>query len=210
MRFRCDCRTPDPGSAPPLLSSSTVVAVLTRPQPVGRSPFLGSSPHSRPLSLSLGVRSLREARERQRLGLAGAAVTLVLFACVLLALRHRVALRLLNRIAARAASWSNRTWRRSGTEPIPALDSFFEEIASIKLPALYLAEVTLFLLWNWVGDCRASGLPFAQRAAAIPWHALFLAYGAIGAAVVTLTPGGVGCHRGRAIRRPCNVRAARS
>ena len=57
---------------------------------------------------------------------------------------------------------------------------------------MYLAEVTLFLLWNWVGDCRASGLPFAQRAAAIPWHALFLAYGAIGAGVVTLTPGGVG------------------
>jgi uncharacterized protein (TIRG00374 family) len=126
------------------------------------------------------------------LGLAGAAVTLVLLACVFLALRHRVALRLLNRIAARVASWLNRTWMRSGTEPIPALDSFFEQIASIKLPALYLAEVTLFLLWNWVGDCLCLGFAVRATGAAIPWHALFLAYGAIGAGVVTLTPGGVG------------------
>jgi uncharacterized protein (TIRG00374 family) len=126
------------------------------------------------------------------LGLAGAAVTLVLLAGLLLALRHQEALRHLNRVAAQAASWLNRIWRRRGAEPIQVFDSFLEQIASIKLPALYLAEVTLFLLWNWIGDCLCLGFAVRATGSAIPWHTLFLAYGAVGAGVVTLTPGGVG------------------
>lgn len=86
----------------------------------------------------------------------------------------------------------NRLRKRPETGPVPALDSFLDRLASIKLPGLYYAEVVLLLLWNWVGDCLCLACAIRATGSVVPWHSLFLAYGATAAGIISLTLGGLG------------------
>jgi putative heme transporter len=126
------------------------------------------------------------------LGLAGATLVLVPFAGLLLALRYQALRDVVDRMATRALGWLNRARRRPPVAPTTSVGSYLDQVASIKLPALDLAVVTLLLLWNWVADCLCLAFSVRATGSDIPWHDLFLAYGAIGAGAFSLTPGGLG------------------
>jgi putative heme transporter len=126
-------------------------------------------------------------------GLIGVVLSVAPGVVVLLALRHQPARQLISRVAVTLICGLSRLAKRPTAQPRPVVDSFLDRFAQISVPAVYFAEVFGLLLGNWVMD--GLGLAFAIRAtgAAIPWRGLFLAYGAgIGAAIVPLTPGGVG------------------
>jgi uncharacterized protein (TIRG00374 family) len=126
------------------------------------------------------------------LGLALATLALMPVVAVLLALRYRAARRFVNRVAASVVKSLDRLRKRPSTGPVPAIDPFLDRLASIKLPALHYAEVLLLLVWNWVGDCLCLACAIRATGSLVPWHSLFLAYGATAAGVISFTPGGLG------------------
>ena len=126
------------------------------------------------------------------MGLAVATLALTPIVAFLLALRYQAARRFINHTTTPVVKSLNRLRKRPETGPVPAFDSFLDRLASIKLPGLHYAEVVLLLLWNWVGDCLCLACAIRATGSVVPWHSLFLAYGATAAGIISLTPGGLG------------------
>jgi hypothetical protein len=129
------------------------------------------------------------------LGFAGAAVLLVPGVAILLALRSER----LRHLVSVALAWATVRGRRLLRRPPPdgeqagAFEGFLAKVASISMPAPRYAEVFLFAVLNWVGDCACLACAIHAAGQPVPWHGLLLAYAA-GAAVGStgLTPGGFG------------------
>ena len=126
------------------------------------------------------------------MGLAMATLALTPIVAFLLALRYQAARRFINHMTTPVVKSLNRLRKRPETGPVPAFDSFLDRLASIKLPGLHYAEVVLLLMWNWVGDCLCLACTIRATGSVVPWHSLFLAYGATAAGIISLTPGGLG------------------
>jgi putative heme transporter len=127
------------------------------------------------------------------LGVIGAAVSVAPGVIALLALRYPPARRCISWAATAVIGGLSRLTHRGLAQPRTLVDVFLDRLAGVTLPARYFAEVVALLLTNWVMDCLCLAVAIRATGAAIPWHGLFLAYGAgAGAAIVPLTPGGVG------------------
>jgi hypothetical protein len=111
---------------------------------------------------------------------------------VLLALRYPAARRFINRVATPVVKLLDRLMKRPAAGTVQAIDPFLDRFATIKLPGFHCAEVLLLLLWNWVGDCLCLACAIRATGSAVPWHSLFLAYGATAVGIVSITPGGLG------------------
>jgi uncharacterized protein (TIRG00374 family) len=127
------------------------------------------------------------------LGLVGAAVSLLLTVTVLTALRSSSARRRLNWLVAHVIAASRKFVGRPGPEAADALDRFLDRVASLRLPRLQYAEVTVLAVWNWVADCLCLAFSIRAIGVNVPWQGLVLAYSAgMAAASFGLTPGGLG------------------
>ena len=127
------------------------------------------------------------------LGLAGAAITLLLTIAVLSALRSRGVRQRLNQLVAHLVARSRKLVNRPGPETVDALDRFLDRVAGLRLPRLQYAEVMALALWNWVADCLCLAFSIRAIGVDVPWQGLVLAYSAgMAAAGVGLTPGGLG------------------
>ncbi len=98
----------------------------------------------------------------------------------------------------RWATWAQRAARRWGSHeneeaPLVPVDEFLQGLASIRMPFVSAVETFGLSLWNWTGSVLCLVCCILATGGAVPWHGLLLAYGAgAGAALVPLTPGGVG------------------
>jgi uncharacterized protein (TIRG00374 family) len=126
------------------------------------------------------------------LGLASAAISLLLTVAVLSALRSSGVRRRLNWFVARCVAVSRKLVNRPGAETADALDRFLDRVASLRLPRLQYAEVMALAVWNWVADCLCLAFSIRAIGVDVPWQGLVLAYSAgMAAASVGLTPGGL-------------------
>jgi hypothetical protein len=127
------------------------------------------------------------------LGFGGAAIAMVPTVAALVALRDARVRRVLDRLI--IAAW--RVWRRavhrdSGGAEF-AFEEFLDQVAALRLPRLQYVEVFALAIWNWVADCLCLGLAVLATGAGVPWHVIFLAYGAgVAAGSLGLAPGGLG------------------
>jgi uncharacterized protein (TIRG00374 family) len=127
------------------------------------------------------------------LGLAGAAISLLLTVAGFIALRSSRVRRRLNGLVAHFVALSRKIFNRPGPETVDALDRFLDRVAGLHLPRLQYAEVMALAVWNWVADCLCLAFSIRAIGVDVPWQGLVLAYSAgMAAASVGLTPGGLG------------------
>jgi uncharacterized protein (TIRG00374 family) len=127
------------------------------------------------------------------LGFGGAVVAMVPTVAVLVALRDARFRSVLDRLI--LATWrvSRRAVHRDSGRAEDAFEEFLNRVATLRLPRLQYVEVFALALWNWVADCLCLGLAVLATGAGVPWHVIFLAYGAaVAAGSLGLTPGGLG------------------
>ena len=129
------------------------------------------------------------------IGLASAAVAVVPLVGVLVALRNRRARAVVGRVALSVWALVGRIGRRPGDEWAAALpvDEFLDDLATVRMSAPSYLHVGALSLWNWFANALCLVFAILATGGSVPWHGLLLAYAVgTGAALLPLTPGGVG------------------
>jgi len=124
---------------------------------------------------------------------AGNAIAMVPTVAVLVALRDARIRRALDRLV--LATWrvTRRAVHRGSSGAEGTFEELLDRVAALRLPRLQYLEVFALALWNWVADCLCLGIAVLATGADLPWHVIFLAYGAgVAAGSLGLTPGGLG------------------
>ncbi len=129
------------------------------------------------------------------IGLVSAAAAVVPMVGALLALRSEHARAVIRRLALSAWATIGRVTRRPAgpwTASLP-IDAFLDELAAVKMSGTSYVHVGALSLWNWLGNALCLVFSILATGGGVPWHGLLLAYAAgTGAALLPLTPGGVG------------------
>ncbi len=126
-------------------------------------------------------------------GLLGAVVSVLPAVAVLAALHSQAARHLLTRVTALIARFAGRLVRQPDIDAGQALELFLNRVARLGLPRLQYVEVLALSIWNWVAGCLCLAAAMRATGSNVPWHGLFLAYGAaMTAASIGVTPGGLG------------------
>ena len=126
-------------------------------------------------------------------GLAGAGLLVIPMVVFGVAVRSDPVRRRLGVLGGRCLDQAGRLGLRAAPHWRPAVDSVLEAVAGIAMRRVHYLVVFGYLLWNWIGDVLCLTVAIRATGAAIPWHGLLLAYcAAAGAALIPLTPGGVG------------------
>jgi uncharacterized protein (TIRG00374 family) len=129
------------------------------------------------------------------LGLASAVVAVLPLVGVLVALRNARARAAVARLARSAWAFVGRIRRRPGDEWAAALpvDEFLDDLATVRMSASSYVRVAALSLWNWFASALCLVFAILATGGGVPWHGLLLAYAVgTGAALLPLTPGGVG------------------
>jgi len=129
------------------------------------------------------------------IGLASAVVAIVPLVAVLVALRNSRARAAVGRLVLSAWALVGRLGRRSADEWASALpvDAFLDDLATVRMSTSSYLHVGLLSLWNWFGNALCLVFAILATGGDVPWHGLLLAYAVgTGAALLPLTPGGVG------------------
>jgi hypothetical protein len=110
------------------------------------------------------------------------------------ALRFQRVRRRLIRLAGGLLAVSRRLTKRPGAGSEQAVGAFLDRVSSLSVPRVQYVEVFALAVWNWVADCLCLAAALsATGSGVVPWHGLFLAYGAaMTAGGVGITPGGLG------------------
>jgi putative heme transporter len=127
------------------------------------------------------------------LGFGGAAVAMVPTVVVLVALRDAGVRRRLERLIVAARRVWGRAFHRDLGGAEAAFEGFLDQLAALRLPRLQYVEAFALAVGNWVADCLCLGVAVLATGTGVPWHVIFLAYGAgVAAGSLGLVPGGVG------------------
>ncbi len=129
------------------------------------------------------------------LGFLSAVVAVAPLVAVLLALRNERARAVIRRLALSAWAKVGRVGRRPADEWAAALpvDAFLDELSAVNMSASSYLHVGALSLWNWFGNALCLVFAILATGGDVPWHGLLLAFAVgTGAALLPLTPGGVG------------------
>ena len=103
----------------------------------------------------------------------------------------------LESLAARTLRFWRRLKRRSAEDPGQTVQAWADRLGSLRLPMSGWTAVTGLALANWLTDAAVLAVSVHAAGAAVPWHALLLAYGSgVAAQNLNLTPGGFGITEG--------------
>ncbi len=122
-------------------------------------------------------------------------MAIVPLVAVLVALRNSRARAAVGRVVLSAWALVGRLARRSADEWASALpvDAFLDDLATVRMSPSSYFHVGLLSLWNWFGNALCLVFSILATGGDVPWHGILLAYAVgTGAALLPLTPGGVG------------------
>jgi uncharacterized protein (TIRG00374 family) len=129
------------------------------------------------------------------IGLASAVVAIVPLVGLLVALRNSRARAAVGRLAMTLWTMVGRIGRRPDDEWAAALpvDPFLDDLATVRMSAASYLHVGALSLLNWSANALCLVFAILATGGDVPWHGLLLAYAVgTGAALLPLTPGGVG------------------
>ena len=129
------------------------------------------------------------------LGLVSALAAVTPLVALLVALQNERARAVVRRLALSIWAAVGRMARRPAEGWAAALpvDTFLDELSAVSMPVRSSLHVGALSLWNWLGNIACLVFAILATGGTVPWHGLLLAYAVgTGAALLPLTPGGVG------------------